>query len=243
MKKIFLNLLLLPLLILFSQNLWAADKDAYMQKDSSEYKELTAKILGNWKISSLVDKENKEKMNSNFKAGSVKLDFDKQEIVIKVTLSDSVISKNITEWRKNKPDLVVKNYEIICTASWKLVWDNPDIIYQSPRVNLVLEDGNFDIVVTGTGNIKQFVTEELVKYGFIRDAAKNMSESENTAASGGDWGSLVGGVMGQVVAQKGTESTLGNTDYLFPLDSGASYNSEVTLKDNNLKWWAYTLTR
>ncbi|MFA5928890.1 MAG: hypothetical protein WC838_06305 [Candidatus Margulisiibacteriota bacterium] len=217
------------------------DREAYMKPGTPEYKSLTKKILGTWKVSSLVDKSDQEKIPDTFQKGKVSFSPTNNEVSFQMTLADSVISANLENWRKNKPELEVTAYDILCTANWTMVWDNPGSWHQAPRVYLVLKDPQYNITIAGTGNVEALTVEELLKYTTLREGDQNMTNAE-TDASNGDWGNLMGGVMGQLVAKTAANSVFGSADYLYVLDTAGPLN-EPKVSGNVMTWWHFSLKK
>ncbi|OGI07414.1 MAG: hypothetical protein A2Y40_03100 [Candidatus Margulisbacteria bacterium GWF2_35_9] len=229
------------------------DPEAYMNPDKEEYRNLTSKIIGTYKIISLKDKDGNELMGDRFKGGKAVFKFEDENSsgVFYLELSDKVVEQNLSIWKEKYgfPELKVTSYKMVSDFRWKMDWTNYNDMGVERRVYLTSYEPNYGIVAGGEGaNMDEFRSKEEAKYaatkslikgtkGAVADAGQNMF--------GGGFGGMLGGALMGGMAGNMMEDQLkqqwGTWDYIYVFEFEAGSKPRFT--DKGFKWLDFEFER
>ncbi len=183
MKTLFkLTILFVSLLILSN----CSSTNKYMVKDTNEYSEITAKLLGNWGVTQY-NVDGKNLLKSKYEKMTTDFDFLTRTVKFSIWVSEGEIGDKLLSWKKKFPGIKVDEYKIIYSANWKVSSDGKYVAFSEP---------NTDLTIKGSGNnFDGFYQWEKGKF--------NMAKSS-------DDGSLLGSALGSI-----TKAATGTSD-LFP---------------------------
>lgn len=159
-----------------------AKKNMYMIKGTDEYKNVTAKLISDWGVTSYIKGDDGEQIDNSYK--SIVFSFKESEkdgdegiATYIFTLKDSVAEERFADWKKKYEDITMESYAIKGELEWE-VSKSGEILH--------LENATYTVDIKGTGKkLKNFVNYE---QGLIESA----SAANN---SGSLQGMIMGGVM------------------------------------------------
>jgi len=178
MKKV----LVLCLIMLTCGSTYAKKKKAnpYHTPGTKEYKEVTAKLLGKWKIISF-SKKNDDKMGEVYDEASFEItDLSGGLAVFKFKLKRDIVDQRLHAWNRKGTTLTVDDYYLVCTVKFG-IHKKGDLIY--------LDNQSNSAVITGSG--EQLENFQGVETAYIQTQA-------NMKASGGLTGMLGAAVLKEV---------------------------------------------
>ncbi|MBN1649903.1 MAG: hypothetical protein JW857_01170 [Bacteroidales bacterium] len=139
MKK----LIILGLIMISFISVNAKKTNPYHTPGTKEYKQVTAKLLGLWTISSFTQKD-KNKMEECESATFEFVDkgIKTGECVFRFKLNKDMVDKRLHAWNKKGVTLNVDEYYIICTADFR-IHKKGDLVY--------IENPKYTVEITGSG--------------------------------------------------------------------------------------------
>jgi hypothetical protein len=181
-----------------------------MVKDTKEYSEVTAKLIGDWGVTEYnVDGE--KLLRSKYEKMTANFDFATKTVKLSIWVAEGTLADKLLDWKKEFPGIKVNEYKITYTATWEVSFDGETLSFINP---------NTDLVIKGEGeNFDGFYQWEKSKF--------NMAKSS-------DDGSLLGSALGSLAqAATGTSDLFPEIEDSYQIYSISDDGNGMKLFDGN----------
>jgi hypothetical protein len=191
----------------------------YQTKGTKEYEAVTAKLIGQWNISSFTSKGNEKIGGDLYDKATVEFkEFNESGdggvAIFCFTINKSIVDKRIASRNKNETTIVVDSYQIISRTDYRIN-DSGDIIYFENQAN--------SVDIKGSGE----------KFGTFNDLEGVFVQSQSSMKNTGGLANLAGAKLLKTVSETDFVPNIpGQVNYKNLTDNSVDF---VTIFKVNLK--------